>query len=191
MQPAIARASAFTVLAILLSYPVVSPAEETVASIIQRSVEANNRDWAAVPEFDNRERDRTKDGDKTYAVTMLYGSPYQRLIAVNGQPVSAEKEREEQKKYQQAVAQRRHESPDKRAARIAKFEAERKRDPRAYTANVIKHFLVPHRGIIAALKFSVPSPDPGTAAFRRTGRIRKTDAQAILELHQSPAIGRS
>jgi len=128
MQPAIARASAFTVLAILLSYPVVSPAEETVASIIQRSVEANNRDWAAVPEFDNRERDRTKDGDKTYAVTMLYGSPYQRLIAVNGQPVSAEKEREEQKKYQQAVAQRRHESPDKRAARIAKFEAERKRD---------------------------------------------------------------
>jgi hypothetical protein len=128
MRLAIVRTSASAVLAILLSYLVPSSAEENVASIIRRSVEANNRDWAAVPEFDNRERDRTKDGDKTYAVTILYGSPYQRLIAVNGQPVSPQKEKEEQKRYQQAVEQRKHESADKRAARIAKYEAERKRD---------------------------------------------------------------
>jgi len=128
MRLAIVRTSASAVLAILLSYLVPSSAEENVASIIRRSVEANNRDWAAVPEFENRERDRTKDGDKTYAVTILYGSPYQRLIAVNGQPVSPQKEKEEQKRYQQAVEQRKHESADKRAARIAKYEAERKRD---------------------------------------------------------------
>jgi hypothetical protein len=128
MRISIGRTNALPVLGVVLLCSIASTAQQDVPSIIQRSVEANNRDWAAVPEFNNRERDRTKDGDKTYAVTMLYGSPYQRLIAVNGQPVSPQKDKEEQKKYQQAVEQRKHESPDKRAARIANYEAERKRD---------------------------------------------------------------
>ena len=102
--------------------------QEDVGTIIRRSVDANNRDWAAVPEFDNSERDRNKDGDKTYEVTMLYGSPYQRLIAVNGHPLSPEKQKEEQAKYEKAVSERQHESPDKRSQRIAKYQAERKRD---------------------------------------------------------------
>jgi len=101
---------------------------QDVADIVRRSAEANNRDWAAAPDFNNSERDRTKDGDKTYAVTMLDGSPYERLIAVNGHALSAAKQQEEQKKYQDAVAERQHESADKRSARIAKYQAERKRD---------------------------------------------------------------
>jgi len=103
-------------------------AQEDVATIIRRSSEANNRDLAAVPEFENDERDRNKDGDKTYAVTMLYGSPYERLIAVNGHPLPAAKQKEEQEKYEKAVADRQHESPEQRSKRIAKYEAERKRD---------------------------------------------------------------
>ena len=59
-------------------------AQEDVVSIIQHSADANERDSAAVPKFDNSERDRNKDGDKTYAVTMLHGHPFERLIAVNG-----------------------------------------------------------------------------------------------------------
>jgi len=103
-------------------------AQVDVSTIIRRSSEANSRDLAAVPEYDNDERDRTKDGDKTYAVTMLYGSPYQRLIAVNGRPLPAAKQKEEQEKYNKAVAERQHESAEKRSQRIAKYEAERKRD---------------------------------------------------------------
>ena len=102
--------------------------QETAASIIQHSAEANARDWAAAPEFDNSERDRTKDGDKTYAVTMLYGSPYNRLIAVNGKSLTAAEQKKEQEKYDKAVADRQHESADQRAQRIAKYEADRKRD---------------------------------------------------------------
>src|SRR5579863_5320585 len=102
--------------------------QETAASIIQHSAEANARDWAAAPEFDNSERDRTKDGDKTYAVTMLYGSPYNRLIAVNGKSLTAAEQKKEQEKYDKAVADRQHESPDQRSQRIAKYEADRKRD---------------------------------------------------------------
>jgi hypothetical protein len=103
-------------------------AQDDVASIVQRSAEANERDWAAVPEFDNSERDRNKDGDKTYAVTMLYGSPYERLIAVNGHSLNGTRQKEEQEKYEKAVAERQHESADKRSRRIAKYEADRKRD---------------------------------------------------------------
>ena len=110
----------------LVALPVL--AQENVATIIQRSVQANERDWAASPQYDDSERDRTKDGDKTYDVTMLYGSPYQRLIAVNGQPLSPAKQKAEQKKFDHAVEERKHESPEKRSHRIAKFEAERKRD---------------------------------------------------------------
>ena len=102
--------------------------QQDVATIIQKSSEANDRDWAAVPQFDNDERDRDKDGDKTYAVTMLYGSPYERLIAVNGHPLPSARQKQEQEKYDKAVADRQHESPEQRSQRIAKYEAERKRD---------------------------------------------------------------
>src|SRR5262249_21166042 len=89
---------------------------------------ADNRDWAALPEFDNQERDRNKNGDKTYAVTMLYGSPYERLIAVSGHPLAGRQQEQEQQKYDRTAAERQHESPQKRSQRIAKYQAERKRD---------------------------------------------------------------
>lgn len=97
-------------------------------TIIHRSVEANNRDWEAAPEFDNNERDRNKDGAKTYEVTMMAGSPYQRLIGVNGHELSTAQKKEEQDKYEKAVAKRQHESPEERSERIAKYQADRRRD---------------------------------------------------------------
>jgi hypothetical protein len=103
-------------------------AEEDVASIIRRSAEVNKRDWAAAPDFNNYERDRNKKGDKTYDVTMLYGSPYSRLIAVNGKPLSPSEQKEEQEKYDKAVKERQDESPSEKSKRIADYEADRKRD---------------------------------------------------------------
>ena len=113
---------------ITLLCSITASAGDNVATIIQRSVEANNRDWDAAPQFDCSEQDQGPDGSKTYAVTMLYGSPYQRLIAVNGKRLSAEKDAEEQKKFEKVLSERRDESPEKKSARIAKYEAERKRD---------------------------------------------------------------
>ena len=121
-------ASLVAVTALILLSPRTAIAQDDVASIIQRSSEANERDWAAVPQFDDFERDRNKDGDKTYDVTMLSGSPYERLIAVNGHSLTGARQKEEQDKYQRAVSERQHESTDERAKRIGKYEAERKRD---------------------------------------------------------------
>lgn len=117
-----------SLIAATLLWPYSSDGQESAASIIQHSSEANERDWAAVPEFDNSERDRTKDSDKTFSVTMLAGSPYERLIAVNGKSLSGAKQKEEQEKYEKAVAARQNESANQRSRRIAKYQADRKRD---------------------------------------------------------------
>lgn len=118
----------FYFMAAILLWPHSAKGQENAASILQHSAEANERDWTAVPEFDNFERDRTKDGDKTYSVTMLEGSPYERLIAVNGKNLTGAQQQEEQEKYEKAVAARQHESADQRSRRIAKYQADRKRD---------------------------------------------------------------
>jgi hypothetical protein len=120
--------AALTWLAIFLFLSMGASAQETVATIIQRSDEANKRDWDAAPQFDDCERDREKGSDKTYAVTMLFGSPYQRLVAVNGRPLSPTQQQEEQKKFEDAKAQRQGESKEERSQRIAKYQAERARD---------------------------------------------------------------
>jgi hypothetical protein len=114
----------------LLLFSVLSPhaAAQDAATIIQRSAQANERDWIAAPQFDNSERDRNKDGDKTYDVTMLFGSPYERLIAIDGRPLNPSRQQEEQSKFEETRVQRQHESAQARAQRTAKYEAERKRD---------------------------------------------------------------
>jgi hypothetical protein len=102
--------------------------QNDVNAIIQRSVVANKRDWDAAPKFDCSERDRAHDGTKTYEDTMISGSPYQRLIAVHGKPLTPAQAAEEKHKLENAISERKNESPQKRAERIAKYEDERKRD---------------------------------------------------------------
>ena len=97
--------------------------------IIERSAEANARDWKANPEYDYFERDRTPRGDtRTYEYVMIDGSPYGRLILANGKPLSPEQQSEEKRKFDAEIARRRSESPEQRAARIAKFQQGRERD---------------------------------------------------------------
>ena len=50
----------FYLIPAILLWPHGASGQENAASIIQHSAEANERDWAAVPKFDNSERDRTQ-----------------------------------------------------------------------------------------------------------------------------------
>ena len=77
------------VLALLVgALPFVAAAQSDVTGIIQKSVAANDRDWDADPEFDYYETDRDANGTKTYQVTTQYGTPYERLVAINGKELS-------------------------------------------------------------------------------------------------------
>jgi hypothetical protein len=123
--------SAFARIAVLLLPLAVLPtaSQPDAATIIQHSVEANAVDWKANPEYDWTERDLEPGGDsKTSQEYMILGSPYGRLVAVNGKHLSPEKQREEQQKLDAEISKRRNESPDQRRQRIAEFEKERKRD---------------------------------------------------------------
>ncbi|HEX6907319.1 MAG TPA: hypothetical protein VF154_11965, partial [Terriglobales bacterium] len=68
-------------------------AAQDVETIIQRSVQANESDWAADPQYDHYETDQ-EDGNppQTFEVQMLLGSPYKRLVAVNGKGLSVEQQ---------------------------------------------------------------------------------------------------
>ena len=113
---------------IIALLPIGSLAAGQNNAIIQRSVEDNKHDWDAAPKFDCSERDRTSEGSKTYQDTMILGSPYQRLIAVNGEPLTPAQADEEKRKLENTISERKNEPPQKQAERIAKYEEERKRD---------------------------------------------------------------
>ena len=98
-----------------------------VRTIIERSVAAGDRDFKAAPHYNYKQREQTAASDKILAVTMLYGSPYERLIAIDGKPLEAGRAAEETKKQKQAEAQRRAESSEQRKQRIAKYERARAR----------------------------------------------------------------
>jgi hypothetical protein len=99
----------------------------TAHTIIERSVQANTQDWNAAPDYDHFERDRQPGGGtKTYEVMMILGSPYYRLVEMNG--VALPQWQQEQQKLAAVLTQRRNESVSQRAERIAKYEKDRKRD---------------------------------------------------------------
>jgi hypothetical protein len=121
--------SALTILISVFLLPGSSPAQTDVTAIIQKSVEANNRDWDADPQFAYTEQDLDGKGvRKTYEVTNVLGTPYEQLIAINGKPLSASQKAEEQRKYDRMLSERKSESAENRSQRIAKFQADRRRD---------------------------------------------------------------
>jgi hypothetical protein len=106
-----------------------SLAQQDADTIIQRSVAANEADWKAAHEYDYIERDRQKDGGtKTSEELMILGSPYERLVTVNGKPLSPEQQAREQQELETILVERRKESRRQRSERIAKYEKERESD---------------------------------------------------------------
>jgi hypothetical protein len=104
----------------------------SVSDIIRRSVATNSADWKAQPQYAYDEFDRkTKvDGSgvvhgqpsRTYEVLMIEGSPYNRLIAVDNQPLRGNQAAQENAKLQREILRRQNESESERRARIAKYE---------------------------------------------------------------------
>lgn len=80
--------------------PAVAPGAQTPEAepgpeeIVRRSVVNSERNWKEAPEFSYFERDITTSGgrttDRTYQTMMIEGSPYQKLIAIDGRPLSAQ-----------------------------------------------------------------------------------------------------
>lgn len=100
--------------------------------IVRRSVANTNADWSAAPQYDFTERDVVSQGGsrsvKTYRVIMLDGSPYNELIAINGEPLPAAQAAAEKQKLEQETSRRGRESTADSRKRIAEYLRERRQD---------------------------------------------------------------
>jgi hypothetical protein len=135
-----------------------------IRELIERSIAANRRDFEVAPLYNHKERDRSPGQTKTYQVTMIEGSPYHQLIAMNGKPLPPDQAAEEQRKQQQATEQRRSESQQQREKRIRKYQSERQRDSammeqltRAFTFTYVGESTV--RGFRVYILKAIPNPD--------------------------------
>lgn len=97
----------------------------SAGEIIRRSMIASARDWAASPQYDYFDRKRTSDGVRTSAVTMILGTPYERLVSIDGRPLRGADAAKEEKKLAREVAKRTAESPRQRANRLAEYHKKR------------------------------------------------------------------
>lgn len=117
--------------AVALAFFLTLPAQNPYA-IVQRSVANTNHDWAAAPRFDFTEHDViVKHGSttvKSYQVLMIGGTPYDKLISVDGRPLSAAAAAAQDRDLQQEISRRRHESAAARDKRVAEYERERRQD---------------------------------------------------------------
>lgn len=112
----------------LAGTPFAAAQQPDVQTIIEKSVQANWNDFKAAPDFNYKETDKTLTGSRTYQITMVEGTPYRRLIEVNGQPLPPDLARQQMEKQEQVAAQRRAETPEQHQARIAKWQQNRTRD---------------------------------------------------------------
>ena len=103
-------------------------AAPSVHDIVSRSAEAVRTDWEKAPGFDFCRTEHTKDGTRTYQVMMIAGSPYNRLVAINGNDLSPAEDEDEARKFQAAVEHRKAETPQEQQQRIAQYQKERRRD---------------------------------------------------------------
>lgn len=125
-------------LAILLFAAAAIAVQPDAKEIVRKSVAVNDADFQAIPKYTHRETDvqtkldssgqQTSVSKKTIEVLMIEGSPYEKLLAVNGKPLSAEDQRKEEEKLQKEIAKRRSESASARSARIAKYQKSRRSD---------------------------------------------------------------
>jgi hypothetical protein len=88
----------------------------------------NAADFKAATRFSWIETDKSGRTSKKYRVTMIEGTPYYRLIELNGEPLSKEQEAQQSRKEQQVMGRRRAETPEQRRKRIDEFEKERLRN---------------------------------------------------------------
>jgi len=129
-------------MAIALAIACVAAAQTPDAhAIVERSLTAGDENWKIARNYTFLERTEERRLDsaghvkskevKTYDITLLEGSPYERLVERDDHPLAPAEEKKEQEKLEKSIAARMKESPAERQRRIADFEKRRKREQEA------------------------------------------------------------
>ena len=114
-----------------LGIPILLLAQDPV-DIVRRATETDRRNLEIARSYTYLERQEQRELDSsgkvkkvestTADVTLLEGSPFRRIVARDDKPLSAKEQRKEQERLDKSIADRRHETPEERARRIAEWE---------------------------------------------------------------------
>jgi hypothetical protein len=97
--------------------------------LVQRSTEVTDKNWGVQAEYEWSETDLQHDGStKTFEELMILGTRYERLVAINGKPLSPAQAKEEKRKLLLEIARRRAETEEERSKRVAKEQSEQTRN---------------------------------------------------------------
>jgi hypothetical protein len=123
-----------------LALPALVSAQDPL-EIIHRATELDRRDTELSRSYTFLQRQERRDMDskgrvtktesETFDVTLLEGSPYRRLVARNDRPLSAKDQHKEEEKLQKSIEDRRKDTPEQHAQRVAEWERkqEKQREP--------------------------------------------------------------
>jgi hypothetical protein len=130
-MPSVARAIPCQIL-ILICVAYAFGAPPDVEEIVNRSIEKNESNWKVAPQYTFTERDSVTENGKltrrTFKVLMIDGSPYNRLIAEDGELLPAVEAAAEEKKLEVEISRRSHANPSARRQRIAAYERDRQQE---------------------------------------------------------------
>jgi hypothetical protein len=119
----------FKVALLLLAASPIAVRAQDAKALVSKSIENYDRAWRAGMQWGYTQKDVTaRDGREeitTSEIVPLDGTPYERLISRNAQPLSPSEQRREDRKFEKERKARQAESPAVREARIAKYEKQR------------------------------------------------------------------
>jgi hypothetical protein len=122
------------------------------------------------------------DDDKNKGVTVslvtaIHGTPYERVVSRNGEPLTGEREMKEQQKYEKTIAEREHETPEQRAKRLRSYTEDNKYLEEALDA--FDYRLLPSDGSNYVLECT---PRPGYEPRNMKAKIfTKVEAKAWID----------
>lgn len=115
--------------ALTVAVPLARAGDLSPEEIVRRSVANNTAGWDVFPTYTLLERSvliqHGHKTDMTYRVLMIDGSPYNRIVEKNNEPVP---EKEQEQKLEGEIARRKQESPGARQNRIERYQRGRRQD---------------------------------------------------------------
>ena len=115
-------------------------------AIIQKAVAKDIVSWQAAKDYTflQRTQEDGLDGNgrvkssksETSEIMVLYGEPFERIVAKNDQPLPENEQKKQNEKFEKETRKRENETPEERQRRLQKYEKERE-DERAFVREIL------------------------------------------------------
>ena len=114
--------------------------------IMRRAIDKDVIDWNAARDYtflehvqedklDSQERVRSSKSE-TDEILILYGEPFERMIAKDDKPLSASEQKKQNQAFDKETGKREHETPEERQRRIEKYNKQRQ-EQRAFVGEIL------------------------------------------------------